>query len=229
MQRKTQRVLGYAFVLSIVIHLLVLPYVRGESPTISDDPIHRIVLEKPVPIPTPKPSPRPTPRPTPNPHVIVHPNAHPPRIRIVIPNRTTHNGPGPSRPYIAGNGDRGNGGNVNGDASPGPATSAPAATPAPEPTRPLCPAPNVAATTLQAAVPETPPLAAQQGITGEVSVIVSLDERSRIVGARIARSPSSILNPAALRAVHDSTFRTEVRDCKAIAADYVFVIEFQQQ
>jgi len=234
MQRKTRTILGYAFGLSIALHLLVLPFMRVERIADADEPRVITRIDKISPIPTPKPTPRPTPKPTPRPHAVAPQHAH--RIVVLLP----HQAHGPTtnaRLPVAGAGERReNGSDPNGDATPGPATTeapatgAPIATPAPEPTRPpACASPNVAAATLQAAQPETPPLAAQQGITGEVSVIVSLDERSHIVGARIAKSPSTILNPAALRAVRDSTFRTEVRDCKPVVADYVFVIDFQSQ
>jgi hypothetical protein len=63
--------------------------------------------------------------------------------------------------------------------------------------------------------------AQQQGIQGTVQVVVSLDADSKVVGTRIQASPSAILNGAALSAARQSTFQTEIRDCKPIATDLV--------
>jgi TonB family protein len=105
---------------------------------------------------------------------------------------------------------------------PGP-SSAPPAQPA------SCAQPNIPAATIEAAVPQTPPLAAQQNISGLVTVIVSLDAASHVIGARVLASPSALLNDAALQAARTSTFRTEVRDCRPVAADYAFIVEFTSQ
>ena len=72
-------------------------------------------------------------------------------------------------------------------------------------------------------------MAQQQGIAGTVQVIVSLDAASHIVGTRIQSSPSVVLNQAALTAARQSKFQTEIRDCKPIAADYIFSVDFKSQ
>jgi TonB family protein len=82
--------------------------------------------------------------------------------------------------------------------------------------------------TLHAVEPETPEMAAQQGIGGAVNVIVSLDADSRVVGARIQSSPSALLNAAAIAAARASTFRTIVRDCKPVAGDFIFTVVFEE-
>jgi TonB family protein len=102
-------------------------------------------------------------------------------------------------------------------------TSTPRSTPTPAP----CARPNVAAMTVHPVEPATPPMAKQQGITGTVQVVVSLDENSQVVGARIQSSPSAILNAAALAAVRASTFQTEIRDCRPLARDYIYTVDFQ--
>lgn len=89
-----------------------------------------------------------------------------------------------------------------------------------------CARPNVPATTVYAAFPDAPALAIQQGISGVVQIIVSLDAQNRVVGTRVQSSPSSILNNAALTAARQSKFQTEIRDCQPIAADYVFTVDF---
>jgi len=126
-------------------------------------------------------------------------------------------------------------GTADGSQSPlpvSPASPVPQASPEPSlaATRaPACAQPNVAAATIDPAVPETPAVAQQQGISGDVTVLVSLDEASHVIGAHVANSPSALLNDAALRSARASTFRTEVRDCRPIAADYVFIVEFTAQ
>ena len=101
------------------------------------------------------------------------------------------------------------------------------AQPMPTPTPAPCARPNVMATVLHAAPVATPPMAAQQGIEGNVEVIVSLDAESHVVGTRIRTSPSAILNAAAIAATRESTFQTEIRQCRPIAADYIYVVEFE--
>ncbi|HWT07313.1 MAG TPA: energy transducer TonB, partial [Xanthomonadales bacterium] len=114
-------------------------------------------------------------------------------------------------------------------ATPAPPAATPTATPKPTPTPLSCARPNVAATTLRTVSPDTPPLAQQQGIAGVVQVVVSLDAQSRIVGTRIQNSPSAVLNQAALAAARGSQFRTEVKNCEPISADYIFSVDFTVQ
>jgi outer membrane biosynthesis protein TonB len=237
MRRNGREILLYAIAISVVIHLLVLPLVH--LPRTGDDiePPHRIAFETARPMPTPKPTLRPTPPPTPRPHAVTPPHAHVRRPVVKPPPQTVHGPAHNPDPFIAGAARPGNGPDVTGDASPGPdssgppATGAPLPTPSPIPTatKPACANPNVPASTAHIAEPETPPMAQRQGISGEVSVLVSLDDHSRLTDARVFKSPSSILNPAALRSARDTTYRTEIRDCKPIAADYLFVVEFTAQ
>ncbi|MDQ6925212.1 MAG: energy transducer TonB, partial [Candidatus Eremiobacteraeota bacterium] len=116
-------------------------------------------------------------------------------------------------------------------AKPAPPATTPTPTPTPKPTpTPLsCARPNVAATTLHTVAPDTPTMAQQQGIAGVVQVVVSLDAQSRIVGTRIQNSPSVVLNQAALAAARGSQFRTEVKNCEPMSADYVFSVDFTSQ
>lgn len=92
-----------------------------------------------------------------------------------------------------------------------------------------CARPYVAATIIHAVDPDTPPLAQQQGISGIVQIVVSLNTDSKVVGTRVQDSPSVILNRAALAAARESTYQTELRDCKPVAADYVFSVDFPSQ
>jgi TonB family protein len=99
----------------------------------------------------------------------------------------------------------------------------------PTPAPAQCARPNVAPGTDQAVEPEMPAMAQQQGITGDVTVVVSLNENDKVTNVSVQSSPSKILNPAALAAARSSRFHTEVRDCKKIAADYLFIVTFSSQ
>ncbi len=99
--------------------------------------------------------------------------------------------------------------------------------PGPMPAATACARPNSAATTIRAAMPDTPPIAQQQGIVGIVQVVVTLDADSNVVGARIQTSPSAVLNEAAIAAARASTFRTEVRDCVPRGGQFIFTVEFE--
>lgn len=88
-----------------------------------------------------------------------------------------------------------------------------------------CIADSYPATTLEAGavnarlVPRTPSPAV-------VQVVVSLNERSEIVATRVQSSPDPAFNGPALASVRASKFRTEIRNCKPIAADYIFSVTF---
>ncbi len=88
-----------------------------------------------------------------------------------------------------------------------------------------CIAERYPATTLQA------PLAESRGIPrsaypGKVQLAISLNERSEVVGVRVLSSTNEVLNASALAAARAGTFRTEIRNCRPLAADYVFTVIF---
>lgn len=101
--------------------------------------------------------------------------------------------------------------------------------PRPTPTPAICARPNVAAAIIKPVEPDTPAIAAQQGIYGTVQVVVSLNADSQVTATRIQTSPSAVLNQAALAAARKTTFQTEIRDCRPLAADYIFSVDFQPQ
>ena len=99
-------------------------------------------------------------------------------------------------------------------------------TPKQAPAATACARPNAPARVVESAPAVTPEMAEQQGIAGQVQVVVSLDANSNIVGARLFSSPSAVLNQAALAAARQSVFQTEIRDCRPLAADFVFLVNF---
>jgi TonB family protein len=102
-------------------------------------------------------------------------------------------------------------------------------TPRPVPTPVICARPNVAASVVRAEPVVAPALAQQQGIQGQVQVVVSLDADSRVIGTRIQSSPSAVLNAAALAAARQSTFQTAIRDCRPVPGDYLYTVDFTKE
>lgn len=59
---------------------------------------------------------------------------------------------------------------------------------------------------------------------GRVTVVVSLNAQSQVVGTRIQQTPTPALDDYVLQTVQLSRFQTEIRDCKPIATDYVLAL-----
>lgn len=227
----------YGFAISLIVHLVLLPFVRT-LPTRAQDEQPPVLRFEPMPTapPLPSPSPRPTLTPSPAP-ASPRPPAHR-RLRVTPPQQHSHAGGvrengASQRAGTAGDSPEASstGAPVAGAAAAEAPTPSSSATPAPPPTpTPLsCARPNVRATTIRALEPETPALAMQQGISGTVDVVVSLDAQSRVVATRIANSPSPVLNAAAVAAARGSQFRTEIKDCEPVSADYIFRVDFTAQ
>ena len=90
-----------------------------------------------------------------------------------------------------------------------------------------CIAPNVTATTLQAAEPAMPRLAAQQGIQGTVTLVVTLGEGPHPTAVRVISSPSVLLNNAAVAAAKNSSFRAATDShCAPVSGTYSFLVMF---
>ncbi|MDB5092801.1 MAG: hypothetical protein JWO85_902 [Candidatus Eremiobacteraeota bacterium] len=227
---REKRFLAYGIAVSVALHLAAVPLVRA-SPTLAEErPPDLLITQRPPPAPQRPPTPSPTPAPhaTPPAHARTAP-PKPAAVKITAPRTVTHHGGSVEHPNVFATGSPdGMPGAPPSALGDGPAVTAAPATPTPLPIpSPLaCGRPDVAPATLRAAEPEMPPLAQQQGINGTVEVIVSLDAASRVVATRVRRSPSNVLNAAAVAAARASQFRTEVRDCAPIAADYVFRVDF---
>jgi TonB family protein len=243
-RERARNFLVYGFAVSLAVHALVLPFVHirraTEAAEVPPDILYRDRMPTPPPTVAPSPTPKPTVPPTPPPHALPHtPAPQSQRIRIVTPHTESRGGGAaePANRYAGGvpNGSPGDFGTAapipldTVGAAPAPPAATPTPTPRPTPTPLSCARPNVPATTLRPMEPDTPPLAVQQGISGTVQVVVSLDAQSRITGTRVQSSPSAVLNAAALAAARGSQFRTEVRNCEPVAADYIFSVEFTSQ
>ena len=99
-------------------------------------------------------------------------------------------------------------------------------TPRPTPPPLLCARPNLPAMTIRDVEAELPLEAEHLERNADVLVVITLDAESRLTNARIQSSPSTLLNAAALAAARASTFRTEIRDCRSLAADYLYTASF---
>jgi len=230
---RTTNFLLYGFALSILIHLLIGPLVQFKRTPEAPEKVETVKIDRmPTPPPTPKPTPKPTPTPTP-------PPATPPpkqqAIKINTLKTNAHTG-GPSEAANTHTTGSDTGSPQGTSNSPQPSAAPVAATPAPPPPTPVptptpiaCAVPNADARTISAAEPETPAIAQQQGITGEVVVQVSLDENSHLVSASVVKSPSALLNKAAIDAAKQSTFKTRIANCKPVADTYNFIVDFQSQ
>ena len=86
--------------------------------------------------------------------------------------------------------------------------------------------PNKSASLVNGASADTPEMAKEQGISGEVWVEVDLDAGGHLTNATVIKTPSSILNSAALSAARQSTYSPEVADCKPVPGQYKFVVDF---
>jgi TonB family protein len=242
---RAKNFLLYGFAISIALHLIFGPFLKFKNTQTSEEAPQKVtVVRVPTPPPTPPPTPTPHPTlpPTPPPKQTPPPQQTPapqqPKIKINTQKTESKTNSGPSEAtnkYTTGNTQgvpQGQGTaapSTAAPATPAPPTAPPTATPKPTPTPLACARPNVAATTLHPVEPDTPPMAQSQGISGTVQVVVSLNADSRVVGTRVQSSPSTLLNSAALSAARQSTFQTEIRDCKPIAADYIFSVEFNSQ
>jgi hypothetical protein len=91
---------------------------------------------------------------------------------------------------------------------------------------PACASPYVPASTLRAFEPNVPREAMETNITGYVRIAVALDEKGRPQHARIASSPSVLLNAASLDAAMHSTYSPTIFRCKPVASGYEFNVEY---
>lgn len=239
---RAKNFLLYGFLISIGLHLALGPFVKFQHTQTEEDQPQKVTVVRvptPPPTPPPTPTPKPTPPPTPPPKETPPPKQTPapqqPKIKINTV-KTTSKSSGPteaSNKYTTGNTQgipQGQGTAAPSTAPPAtPVPATPAPTPKPTPTPATCAHPNVPPGTDHAVEPDMPAMAQQQGIQGDVSVRVSLSASNTITSVAIQSSPSVVLNQAALSAARQSTFHTEIRDCKPIAADYLFIVSFSGQ
>jgi hypothetical protein len=239
---RARNFLLYGFLISIALHLAVGPFVKFTRTPETQEKVETVRVDK---MPTPPPTPKPTPKPTPTPPPTPPPKTPPPATPVPKPpqqikintiqqnSKTTGGTTEQSNTHVEGNTQGVPIGVPSGVPSAPPATpvpATPAPPPPPTPTPPACPRPNVPPRVVAAVQPETPPIAQQQGITGEVEVVVTLDANNQqSAEPKILKSASKLLEQAALRSAKASKFETEIKNCVHQASAYRFVVEFQSQ
>jgi TonB family protein len=82
------------------------------------------------------------------------------------------------------------------------------------------------AAVVRAARPDVPAIAEQQRIFGTVHVAVTVGADGSVTQARIVRSPSALLNAAALHTARASTYLPQLRDCAPVRSDYLLTVRF---
>jgi protein TonB len=234
--------LGWAFVISIAIHLILGPIVGRYSPSHAENKeVEKVSVSKKVkvvvptpPPPTPTPPP-PTPPPKSTPPPVKQTNPPPvPKLKVNVQhvNSTSKNGPSEQQ-YNVKQGSQ-NGvpqGNAPTGAPAEKAATAPPAPPAPTSTpKPACANPNIEATTTNAVQPETPDIAREQGATGTTQVKVTLTPTGSVTSATVYKSSGNqALDNAAVMAAKQSTYAPAVENCVKVPGDYIFRVDFAAQ
>ncbi len=227
--------LGWAFVISILIHLVLGPIVGQYNPSHSEDKeVEKVSVSKKtkVIVPTPPPpTPPPTPPPKQTPPPVKATNPPPqPKLKVNVVHTTSKSNTGPSEAkYDVKQGSQEgvpqgvatSAGTAKSVATPGP----PVETPTP---KPACAQPHVDATTTNPVSPDTPEMAKQQGLTGTSMVKVSLSATGSVLGATIYKSSgSALLDNAAVQAAKESSYSPEIDNCAKVAGDYIFRADFE--
>jgi hypothetical protein len=76
------------------------------------------------------------------------------------------------------------------------------------------------------AIADEPPIALQEGVTGPVGVLVTLDAQSSVKSAVVAYSPSVLLNASSIRAAQRSTYQTAISNCDPVASSITVVFHY---
>jgi TonB family protein len=212
---RARKILLAALAISLLVHLLLAGYIRWPNilrpseERVAKVRIITVARRTPPPPPTPPPAPVPTPAAT-------------PRVRASIaPPRTVSHTPK---------------GAVPPPKSIGPGVSARTPlplTPAPTPLATSSPSscvhntsdPSVSATP---GVGEIPADVRAAKISGLAAIRVALDAQGRVIDASVAQSTgNSGLDSVAMQMARTATYTPRYVDCKAVAGNYVFKVDFR--
>jgi protein TonB len=231
---KVRNFLGWAFAISILVHILFGPFLAIKTTEARDQEVEKVSVTKKikVKVPTPPP-PTPTPRPTQQPKQTPPPKkveTHPqPKLKIQPPKTTSNSGSGPSQAkYVPPKTGSENGAPAgSGTAAPGPAGTPgpPASTPTP---KPACQVPYKEASSVNLVTPEYPE-AAREANLGPVVVIVkiTLSATASVEDASVLQtSNNSQIDAAAVRAARESSYSPKVENCTPVTGSYTFRANF---
>ncbi len=240
--------LGWAFVISIVLHALALPFLKLKAQEESKQPdqkvsvSHKVKVTPPTPPPpTPTPPP-PTPPPKSTPPPVKQTNP-PPQVKLKVTPPKTHSvsqtGPSENK-YVApkvGN-ENGNPSGTKDTGPPAPAATGVPATPAPTPVptptptpKPACAVPNKDASIKgQAADADYPEIAKEQGAVGTAVVKVTLSADGSVSATSISKSAGNpALDQSAIAAAKATSYNAETVNCVPTAGSYLFQVDFTGQ
>jgi protein TonB len=214
MKTRSNRIVIWALALSVAIHIAVAVVARTPSvaQAAPEAPTHIEIVKIATPPPTPPP---PTPRPQPQRATPTVAKPAPFHVTVHTPNLTPSSGATISNgpPAIA----------AAGPAQPGEpgVSAAPSAPP-----KPACSQPFADAHAIDAVVPESPEDAA--GIQASAQVQVTLDDRGRVIDARMYQSTGVMsLDRAAVDAARRSTYAPSIANCQPTGGTYLFHVDFQ--
>ena len=226
--------LGWAFVISILAHILLGPLIPFKETHAQDQEVEKVSVTKKikVKVPTPPP-PTPTPRPTVQPKTTPPPKkveTHPqPKLKLQPPKINSNNGgPGQTKYVPPVTGSQNGVPQGQGTAAPQPAGTVgpPASTPTPKP--PACAVPQKEATLVNGVSPEYPDSARAQNL-GPVTVVVkiTLSATAALQDASvISSSGNSAIDRAALTAARQSSYSAKIVDCVPAQGSYSFRANF---
>jgi hypothetical protein len=89
-----------------------------------------------------------------------------------------------------------------------------------------CAVPNALPWITKVAQPTIPPLAQQREIFGIVSVIVTLDDKGKLLHAEVDSSPHILLNRESVGTAGAMQFAPQIVDCKPVGGSYLTLFQF---
>lgn len=222
--------IGWAFVISIAIHFMFAPFLKNMTQHTEEQTVEKVAVTKKIKVKVPTPPP-PTPTPPPpkeTPKPQVKPQTQPqPKLKLNVPKTTSKSSSSTTSEakYVAPPVGSQNGVPAGqGTAAPAPpAPSAPPGTP-----KPACKTPYQDATAVQAATPDYPESAREQGL-GEVqvTVVVTIAPSGSLVNASIGQGSGNMaIDQAALAAARQSTYAPKIVDCQPVQGQYYFKVTF---
>jgi TonB family protein len=228
---RVRNYVGWAFVLSIILHAFAAPIFPNLAQHHEDSEVEKVSVTKkvqvkvptpPPPTPTPAPTPTPPPQKTPPPHKV---EAKPqPKLKLNVP-KTTNNTTSTTttQTYVAPKtGSQQGVPQGQGTGSPSPATPAPTE-------KPACANPNQEASVTQPVAPDYPDSARDLGL-GAVTVLVqvTVGPTGNLLGEKVYQSSNNMaIDQAALRAARQSSYAPKLVNCQPTQGDYIFRAEFQ--
>lgn len=244
---RVRNFLGWAFLISIGLHLVAAPFVHGQRTSQDKPEVEKVSVTKKIkvvvptpPPPTPTPPP-PTPPPKQTPPPVKQTNPPPqPKLKLNVPKTTSKSdNASTENKYVPPPAGSENGNPEGTEASGAPqkpaavaATPAPTAPPTATPTpKPACAVPNKdAAIKGTAADAEYPDIAKEQGAVGTTQVKVTLDASGGVQGVSVYKSSGNqALDNSALQAAKATAYTPETVNCVPQPGSYLFRVDFTGQ